>query len=144
MHSIAFEIFLRVLLLSIKEGRGGQVGRNRIVRSIVDSGGNSLEAVQLIGMGINVVDIFGCCGAVQGDWNLEVPVEAGRNRLLRLWGGGGFRNMPTVRSICPSFLGTLILATLPASLPVLTAVLGGVNVSFDSGGLLLTVLLDVV
>jgi len=63
---------------------------------------------------------------------------------MRLCGGDRFRNMPTVRSIYPSFVGTLILATLQAALPVFAAVLGGVNVFFDSGGLLLTVPLDMV
>ena len=52
--------------------------------------------------------------------------------------------MPMVRSICPSFLGTLILAILPATFPVFSAVLGGIKVFFDSDGLLLTDPLDVV
>jgi len=95
-------------------------------------------------MGINVVGIFGRCGAVQGDWNLDVPVEAVRNRLMRLCGRDGSGSMPMVRSIYPSFLGMLILVTLLDALLIFAAVLGGVNAFFDSGGLLLTVLLDVV
>lgn len=76
-------------------------------------------------MGINVFGIFGRCGAVQGDWNLDVPVEAVRNRPMRLCGRDGSGSMPMVRSIYPSFLGMLILVTLPDALPIFAAVLGG-------------------
>ena len=55
-----------------------------------------------------------------------------------------FGNMPTVRSIYPSFLERLILCALSAGLPALAAVLEGVNASYYSGYLLLTILLNVV
>jgi len=82
MHSTAFEIFLWVLLFSIKEGLRNQVGRNPIVGNIADSGGNSLEAVLQISIDINVVDIFSCCGVVQSDWEFDVSFEPVRDRLV--------------------------------------------------------------
>ena len=139
MRSPAFEVFLLATLFGIEEGLGKQVGRNRMVRSIVDSGGSSLEAVQLVDTGVNVVNIFGCGGVARGDWDLDVPVEAARNRIVRLCGGDRFGNMPTVRSIYPSFLETLIFTVLLNG--VVGFLLDGGAVEFGLGFFLLPLLL---
>ena len=73
---------------------------------------------------IHVVDIFGCCGVVRGDWDLDVSAEVVRDGLVRPCGGGRFRNMLTVRCIYPIFLETPILALLlPVFLGVVEEVL---------------------
>ena len=97
-------------------------------------------------MGINthVMGIFGCCGVVRGDWDLDVPFEVVRDGLGRPCGGGRFRNMLTVRCIYPIFLETPILALVLLLLPVFPGMIEEASNIFWESGLHLAVLLNVV